>query len=363
MQQIVFKRIGGPEVLTLRTAPDPVPQPDQVLIRVRAAGVNFADVLARMGLYPDAPAPPLVLGYEVAGIVEAVGRDVRHVHPGDDVVALTRFGGYSTHLAVASSYVFRRPPDVSDADAAALPVNYLTALLALYKLANVAAGETVLIHGAGGGVGIAATQLARLRRTIILGAASARKHDALRALGVDHPIDYRRGDVTEQVNRLTHGRGVDVILDPIGGKSFEESYRLLAPLGRLVIYGVSAIAGGPKRSWWRAGRTIWQLRSFKPLSLINRNRGVFGLNLAHLWDEQRQLHDAMRFLLDELRAKRIQPVLAKAFPLAEAGDAHRFLQSRANIGKVVLTCPGSVRSDAPRDDVTPFDTRRSAGVG
>jgi NADPH:quinone reductase-like Zn-dependent oxidoreductase len=346
MQQIVFEKIGAPDVLTLRNGADPLPQPDEVLVRVRAAGVNFADVLARMGLYPDAPPPPLVLGYEVAGTVEATGRDVRHVHVGDDVVALTRFGGYATHVTVAAPYVFRRPPDLSDVEAAALPVNYLTALLALYKLANVAAGETVLIHGAGGGVGIAATQLARLRRAIVLGAASPKKHDALRALGVDHPLDYRRGDLTEQVKRLTDGRGVDVILDPIGGKSFEESYRLLAPLGRLVIYGISAIASGPKRSWWRAGRTVLQLRSFKPLSLINRNRGVFGLNLAHLWDEQRQLHDAMLFLIDELRAKRIAPVIARSFPLAAADDAHRFLQSRANVGKVVLTCGDFDRGSA-----------------
>jgi len=305
---------------------------------VRAAGVNFADVLARMGLYPDAPPPPLVPGYEVAGTIAAAGSNVHEFHTGDHVVALTRFGGYTTHSAVPAVYVFHLPPDVSYTEAAALPVNYLTALLALYKLANIGPGESVLIHGAGGGVGIAATQLARLRRATILGAASSQKHDVLRALGVDHAIDYRRGDLPEQVRRLTQGRGVDVVLDPIGGKSFEQSYRLLAPLGRLVLYGVSAIAAGPKRSWWRAGRTVMQLRSFKPLSLINRNRGVFGLNLAHLWDEHRQLQNSMRFLLEELRAKRIQPVLAKAFPLECAADAHRFLQSRANIGKVVLTC-------------------------
>jgi len=253
-------------------------------------------------------------------------------------VAITRFGGYATHVVVPAPLAFPIPPHTSDAEAAAVPVNYLTAMIALYKMANVGAGDTVLIHGAGGGVGIAATQLARLRRATIIGTASAAKHDALRAFGVAHAIDYHVTDVASEVRRLTNGRGVDVILDPLGGKSFDTSYALLAPLGRLVIYGVSAIVPGQKRSWWRAARTLMQMPSFKPLSLMNRNRGVFGLNLGHLWDERRQLGSAMQLLLQEIQAGRLQPVVARTFPLERAADAHRFLQSRSNIGKVILTC-------------------------
>jgi NADPH:quinone reductase-like Zn-dependent oxidoreductase len=259
------------------------------------------------------------------------------VHEGDPVVALTRFGGYASEIVVPDAYVFGTPGRLSHIEAAAVPVNYLTALMALYKLANVSAGETLLIHGAGGGVGIAAIQLARLRRAVIIGVASAAKHAALRDFGVDHAIDSRISDVYAEARRLTGGRGVDVILDPIGGKSFATSYRLLAPLGRLIVYGVSAIAPGRTRSWWHAGRTVMQMGAFKPLSLMNRNRGVFGLNLAHLWEERRQLENAMRLLLNELETGRIQPVIAKTFPLDQAADAHRYLQARANIGKVVLT--------------------------
>jgi NADPH:quinone reductase-like Zn-dependent oxidoreductase len=315
----------------------PPPSPDEVRVAVRAAGINFADVLARIGLYPDAPKPPFVAGYEVAGLVAETGSNVRHLHEGDRVVALTRFGGYASEVVVPATRVFPAPGGIEDAEAAALPVNYLTALLALYKLANVSAGETVLIHGAGGGVGIAAIQLAKLRRAVIIGAASAAKHPAIRSFGADHTIDPRSTDLTGAVKDLTQGRGVDIVLDPIGGKSFKTSYRLLAPLGRLVVYGMSAIAPGPRRSWWRAARTILQTPSFKPLSLMNRNKGVFGLNLAHLWDEHQKLDAAMQLLLHEVDGKRIRPVVARTFPLEQAGEAHRYLQSRANVGKVVLT--------------------------
>jgi NADPH:quinone reductase-like Zn-dependent oxidoreductase len=337
MRQIAITRYGAPEVLTLRELPTPEPGAGEVRIAVRAAGVNFADVLARIGLYPDAPKPPVVVGYEVSGIVEAVAPDVSSVHLGDRVVALTRFGGYSTHVVVSAAFVFPLPDSLSDAEGAALPVNYITAFIALYRLANIAPGETVLIHGAGGGVGIAATQLARLRRATIIGTASAAKHQTLRTFGVDHTIDSRAGDVTKEVRRITGDRGVDVVLDSLGGKSFEASYRLLAPLGRLVLYGVSSIASGERRNWWRAAMAVMQMRSFKPLSLMNQNRGVFGLNLAHLWEERSRLNAVMQLLLQEVAAGRLQPVVARTFPLDRACDAHRYMQSRANIGKVVLT--------------------------
>ena len=162
MRQVVIPHYGAPGVLDVREAPTPVPGPGDVRIAVRAAGVNFADVMARQGLYPDAPRPPIVPGYEVAGVVDAVGAGVTRVREGDRVVALTRFGGYATSAVAPEGFAFRSPATLSDVEAAALPVNYLTALLALYRLADISPGETVLILGAGGGVGIAATQLARL---------------------------------------------------------------------------------------------------------------------------------------------------------------------------------------------------------
>jgi synaptic vesicle membrane protein VAT-1 len=336
MRQMVIPRHGGPEVFEVRDAPEPVPGDGEVRIRVRAAGVNFADILARIGLYPDAPKPPVVVGYEVAGIVDAAGPDVTLLHEGDRVLALTRFGGYSDSVVVPVWQAFRFPDQLSDAEAAAVPVTYLTAAIALYRMAALTPGETVLVHNAGGGLGIAATQLANLRRATVIGTASAGKHDALRSFGVEHAIDYRHADVEAEVTRLTRGRGVDVILDPIGGRSFGASYRMLAPLGRLVMLGVSSMAS-ERRNAWRVFQSWWGMPSFNPFSMINRNRGVFGLNVGHLWDERRALQPLMDLLLTELSAGRLQPIVAKTFPLDRAGDAHRFIQNRANIGKVVLT--------------------------
>jgi len=337
MRQIVITKAGPPEVLQLREAPDPAPKDGEVRIAVRAAGVNFADIMARLGLYPDAPPLPAVVGYEVAGVVDAVGAGVDGFLAGDRVLALTRFGGYSSAVVVSAAQVFATPAQLTDAKAAAIPVNYLTAMIALYKLANVSDGERVLIYGAGGGVGIAATQLAKLRHAVVIGTASGGKLDAIRALGVDHAIDRTGEDIPAVVRRLTSGRGADVILDAIGGKNFSVSYRLLAPLGRLVIYGASSLAVGERRSLWQLVRTMIAMPAFRPLSLMNQNRAVMGLNLGHLWSEGRQLREAMSLILEHVAAGRLRPVVAKTFPLEQAAEAHRYMQSRSNIGKVVLT--------------------------
>lgn len=337
MRQVVVTRYGAPEVLQLQELATQAPGPGQVRIRVRAAGVNFADVLARMGVYADAPKLPFVPGYEVAGYVDAVGADVTSFVDGDHVLALTRFGGYADFVVAPVSQVFRVPPGMSDPEAAAMPVSYITAALALDKLAHVAAGETVLVHSVGGGVGIAATQLARVRGATIIGAASSHKHQALRALGVEFVIDPRSTNVEVEVRRITKGRGADIILDPNGGTSFGMSYRMLAPLGRLIMYGMSSAVPGERRNWLQILWTLRRMPCFRPLSLINKNRGVFGLNLAHLWGEQHQLHALMEMLLGECRAGRLQPIVANTFPLADAPAAHRFVQSRLNVGKVVLT--------------------------
>lgn len=336
MRQVVIPRHGGAEVLEIREGPDPAPGDGDVRIRVRAAGINFADILARIGLYPDAPKPPVVVGYEVAGIVDAVAGGVTSVREGDRVVALTRFGGYADCVVVPAAQVFRFPEQLSDAEAAAVPVTYLTAAIALYRMAAVTAGDIVLVHNAGGALGIAATQLAHLRRATVIGTASAAKHDALRRFGIDHLIDYRHANVEAEVKRLTKDRGVDVVLDPIGGPSFGISYRMLAPVGRLVMLGVSSMAS-ETRDPWRVLRSWWAMKRFDPFSMINRNRGVFGLNLGHLWDERPLLQPLIDLVLTELRAGRLTPIVARTFPLERAADAHRFIQSRSNIGKVVLT--------------------------
>jgi NADPH:quinone reductase-like Zn-dependent oxidoreductase len=337
MREIVITRHGGPEVMEERERPTPEPGPGEVRIRVKAAGVNFADVLARMGLYPDAPPPPLVAGYEVSGYVDAVGPGPTRHEAGRHVLAVTRFGGYADHVIVPADFVWPVPANLSHNEAAAIPITYLTAVVALYRMANLKAGETVLVHGAGGGVGIAAIQLARLRRATVIGTASPAKHSALRSMGIDHIIDYRNGDVEAEVARLTGGRGVDVILDARGGESLAQSYRMLGPLGRLVIYGSQALVVGRERNEERVQSFLQERPFFDPLDLMSSNKGVFGLNLGHLWRERRFAAASMEALLTDFAGGRLKAVVAKAFPLARAADAHAFLQDRGNIGKVVLT--------------------------
>jgi len=337
MLQVIIPRYGPPDIFVVREAADPVPGAGEIRIAVRASGVNFADVMARIGIYPDAPPPPFVVGYEVAGIVDALGAGVHGHAIGDRVVAFTRFGGYASAVIVGADCAFPAPARLTDMQAAAIPVNYMTALLAIDKLGNLAAGETVLIHGAGGGVGIAAIQLAHLRNAVVLGTASAVKHASLRAQGVHHMIDPRASDITRWVRDLTGGRGVDVVLDPLGGASIAQSYALLAPLGRLVIYGASSAVSGARRNWWRIARVMATMKSFRALMLMNDNRGALGLNLGRLWLEVPRLAPAMRGLLADFEAGRLTPVVDRGFPLEHAAEAHRLLQARGNLGKVVLT--------------------------
>lgn len=337
MYHVCIPRYGPPEVLRLEEVSTPLLIEHSVRIAVRTIGVNFADVMARQGLYPDCPKPPVVVGYEVAGIIDAVSADVTSLEPGQAVLALTHFGGYAEQVVVPAAYVFPLPPGMSFTSAAALPVNYLTAYVMLYRCGCLRPAEHVLIHGAAGGVGLAAVQLCRLRQAIIYGTASAGKHDFLRQQGVQHTIDYHQEDVTTLVKQLTDGRGLDMVLDALGGASFAQSYKLLAPLGRLVMFGVSRMSRGSGRPWliplWQLLRMPW----FHPIRLLNDNKAVIGVNLGHLWHETVILRQAMMALLTLYRQGQIKPVIAHTFPLAEAAAAHRYLQERRNIGKVLLT--------------------------
>lgn len=337
MRQVCIPHYGPPEVLRVQDVPAPPVTAGTVRVAVQAIGVNFADVLARQGLYPDCPKPPVVVGYEVAGRLEAIGPGVVGLSPGQPVAALTHFGGYAETVVVPAAQVFLLPDDMSYPVAAALPVNYLTAYVMLYLCGALRPAEHVLIHSAAGGVGLAAVQLCRLRQAVMYGTASASKHAFLQAQGVQHTIDYHREDVPATIRRLSAGRGVDLVLDPLGGRSFAQSYKLLAPLGRLIMFGVSRMSQGPRR---RPLTALWQLLCmpwFHPVRLLNDNKAVIGVNLGHLWEQTALLRQAMEALLQLYQQGQISPVIAQTFPLAEAAAAHRYLQERRNIGKVLLT--------------------------
>jgi synaptic vesicle membrane protein VAT-1 len=335
MRRVWIPKRGGPEVLEPRDEPDPSPAEGELRVRVAFAGVNFAEVMARLGLYPDAPPMPFVPGYEVSGTVDAVGAGVSGDWIGQRVTAVTRFGGYADVVCLPTALVLPIPDGVPDDAAAALPVNYLTAHQMLHRVAAVREGETVLVHGAAGGVGTAAVELCRVIGARVIGTASASKHDALREMGVD-PVDSRDGGWPEAVRGLTGGRGVDVALDPVGGSSFRRSYELLAPGGRLVCFGVSAMAPGERRSLPTAVRTLLRMPRFGPVGLMNENRAVAGVNLGRLWGETGMLRPQFESVLRLAAEGRITPVLDRVFPLGEAAAAHRRLQARENVGKILL---------------------------
>ena len=338
----MLTRTGGPEMFEVLERPDPAVGAGEVRIAVHAAGLNFADTMARVGLYPAAPKPPCVLGYEVAGEVEALGEGVSGLTVGQRVMAGTQFGGQA-ELAVAQARdVMPMPEHLSFEEGAAFCVNYGTAYAALMIMGGLREGNRVLIHAAAGGVGIAATQVASIVGAEIFGTASAAKHEAIKAQGVHHPIDYRNQDFKAEIRRITNGEGVDVILDPMGPTSFRKDYRILRPGGRLIMCGLSEAMSENGRDmratlrsllrmptstmpWWNAGR------------LLNQNRGVFGLNLLSWWRREGGMDRITAPLLSDLNRKQLMPVVARSYPFEQAADAHRYLAERRNIGKVVLT--------------------------
>jgi NADPH:quinone reductase-like Zn-dependent oxidoreductase len=322
---------GPPEVLQVRERAAPErPLGDQVLIDVKAAGINFADTMARVGLYPDAPKPPCVVGYEVAGTVAAVGPGVEGITPGDRVMGGTRFGGYAEHVLVKAPDVLALPDRLSFEQGAALPVNYATAWAGLVRYGSLQPGERVLLHAAAGGVGISATQIAKRHGAEVWGTSSPGKHDAIREFGVDHPLDYTRDGWERDLPPF------DLIMDAIGGKSFRTSYNLLRPGGRLVCFGASAVASGEKRSVTTALRTAVRMPRFNLIKQMSSSKAVIGLNMLRLWDDQGTLDawiEPLRELMDD---GTIEPVVAEAFPFERAPDAHRMIAERRNVGKVVL---------------------------
>jgi synaptic vesicle membrane protein VAT-1 len=336
MKQIWITGHGGPEKLQVREVPDPNPRPGELRIRVKACGINFADILARRGLYPDAPRPPMVVGYEISGSVDQIGSAVDEQWLGRDVFALVHFGGYADTVTVAPSQVFSKPTALDHAHSVALPVQYLTAWQLLVVMGAVTAGDSVLIHNAGGGVGLAAIDIARHLGPTIYGTASPGKHAFLRERGLNHAIDYTRGDWREELMQLTSGAGVELIIDPFGGAHWKKSYSALRSTGRLGMFGISSATTsqlpGPLRLLALVAATPW----FHPLSLMGRNRGVFGVNLGHLWRELPKLQAWMRSLLDGVDAGWIRPHVDRVFPFERAGDAHAWIEDRKNIGKVVL---------------------------
>jgi synaptic vesicle membrane protein VAT-1 len=336
MQQIVISRYGDTDVLKIQETADPLPASGEVRIAVKAIGINFADILARKGLYPDAPKPPCVVGYEVSGVIESVGQGVDASKIGTSVFALTRFNGYSDQVCVSEKAVFPIPESLDFQSAAAIPVNYLTAYQLVYVMGGLKKGESVLIHNAGGGVGLAALDIALHRGATTYGTSSAGKHSFLRERGLHHPIDYRHQDFVAEVLDQTEGSGVELIIDPIGGRNWKKSYAALRSTGRLGMFGISTVTESTAGKWVKMLKLLVHMPWYHPLQLMNANKSVFGVNLGHMWKEQAKLSAWMHAILHGVEEGWIRPHVDKAFPFEHAGEAHAYIEARKNIGKIVL---------------------------
>jgi len=338
MKQVWITGKGGSGRLQVRESPTPEPGSGQLRIRVEAAGVNFADVMMRLGLYPDAPDLPAIPGYEVAGVVDAVGAGVDGKWSGKPVVAMCRFGGYSEAVCLPHELVWERPAGVGAVTAAAMPVNYLTAWQMVRVMAPVAAGETVLIHSAAGGVGQALLQLCMLSGARIIGTASESKHARLREQGVDCVLDSRRRDFAAAVRSATGGMGADVVLEPRNGPWIMESYRALAKCGRLVLYGFSDAAVGGRSGTFSALRTLAKVPwvQLNPIRLMNDNKSIAGVNLGRMWDQGARTGAWVASILELMAEGRIAPTIDGVHGFTDAAAAQRRLEERLNFGKVIL---------------------------
>src|SRR3954464_2510366 len=316
MRAVVITGHGGLDKLRVEERPDPACGPGQVRIDVAAAGVNFADVMARQGLYADAPKPPCVVGYEVAGTIAELGDGADGVALGDRVFAGTTFGGYAEQVVVPADQAIPLHERLSFEQAAAIPVNYATAWAGLMTYANLQPGERVLIHAAAGGVGVAATQGARRRGAELWGTASPGKHDAIKENGVQHPLDYTRDGWHKDLEPF------DVIMDAIGGKSHKRSYDMLRPGGRLVAFGASSVVTGEKRNLLKAApQALPMLRGFNLIEQMQSSKAVIGRKLLTLWKDRGSLEEWLTPAQEMIDDGSLQPVVSDEVPFDRAGDA------------------------------------------
>ena len=334
-QSIFVTKHGAPNVLQFKNDTLEDPKTGEVCVKIKYTGINFADIMGRMGLYPTAPNPPYVPGFEIAGIIEKVGDDSNRSLIGKAVVGLSRFHGYSTHANVPVEQLFFIQDKWMDV-AAAFPVNYLTAYFMMVHQAAIRENEWFLIHGIGGGVGVAALQIAQHLGVKIIGTCSGWKHENIREMGVEHLIDYRTEDFKSRVLEITDGRGADVIIDSLGGKALKNSYGCLAEFGRLVSYGFSSAALGTKKNYLKILPEYFGMPKFNPMNLMVKNKGVFGFHLGLI----QKRHDLVKrygaLLLKWLDEGIISPKVDSVFSMEKASEAHQYISDRKNFGKVLL---------------------------
>ncbi len=324
------------QAFEIREAAQPVPGAQQALIRVEAFGLNFADVMARLGLYKAAPPLPSILGYDVVGTVVTCGPDVKSVQPGDRVVALTRFGGYAEYTIAAEEALGKISEEMAPGVATALSTQYCTAYFLAFEMANLQSGDQILIHAAAGGVGTALVQFARHKNCEIFGTcSSSEKINFLRENQVDHPINYKDVDFVEAVGEVIGDGGLDVIFDPLGGKSIKKGYRLLGAGGRILCYGVSSM--NQARSIFGKLRVLAEFGIYHPVQFLKNSRGMIGVNMLSIADKKAaKINRILRNVIQLAEEGILRPHVGGEFSVNQLSEAHDFLESRRSMGKIIV---------------------------
>ena len=333
--RVVITKAGGPNVLDIQEIAIPEPQPNEVCIQVHFAGINFADTLMRMGFYQPRPPFPFTPGYEVSGVIHSIGKGVQGFEIGQRVVGLMRTGGQASHVVADALRTLPIPDEISLEAAASMPVTYITARHVLHQLGNLKQTDSVLIHGGGGGVGTAALQLCKWAGVSkVWSTASAGKSDIIESYGAT-AIDRHNEDFVEIIRTATKKRGVDHILDPIGGGHLKRSLSVLAQGGKLYTYGMSSAAPSSKRSLWKALKALRSRPKFDPMLMMSRNQGVFGIHMG-TWNDEDVMQEQMQNILKGIKEGALTPIIDSIYDAKDVASAHQHIHDGKNIGKVLL---------------------------
>ena len=332
---VSITKAGSPSVLKIVEIDDPIPKDGEVCIDVHFAGINFADTLMRLGLYQPRPPFPFTPGYEVSGIISSIGKEVSSLKIGQRVVAAMPTGGQKSKVCVKESRVILLPDEMELDSAAAMPVIYLTAHHMLHYLGEMKKGDSVLIHGGGGGVGTAALQLCRWAGIDkVWATASKSKDDIIKKYG-GIPIDRHNEDFVEIIKSETNGRGVDHILDPIGGDNLRKSMSVLAEGGKLYSYGMSAAAPSSKRSFLKAFLAWRKTPKIDPLQLMMKNRSIFGVHMG-TWKDESVMVQQLTRIIEGIKLGHLEPVIDSVYAAEDVAKAHQHIHDAKNVGKVLL---------------------------
>jgi len=335
MKAIYLKKYGdAKEAFDIKEAQIPTPKEDEVLIKVKYSGLNFADVIARRGMYPDAPKNPALLGYDVSGEISALGSNVTEFKIGQKVVAMTRFGGYAEYAATNKSGVAVVPDGFDMASATVLATQACTAYYCAEDCVTLHKGDKVLIQAAAGGVGSILVQIAKHRGCIVYGTASTGKQDFIKKLGVDYAIDYTKENFYDVIDK--NGHKLDVVFDSLGGTAFAKGVKLLAPGGKMVCYGAAEQLESRKNKL-KLLSLAWGFGLFSPISLLMQSKSIITVNMLRIADfRQNVFNEVLQNVIQMATQNVITPHVSKVFPAMDIADAHDYLESRQSTGKVVL---------------------------